>query len=462
MKNKTVKPYATIFIVIASAILVMSLLSMRFLPMQYRLILIFACGALSMLVLLLTKKSIWRYTLGVSMLIIAFGFVLGQQFVDNLSDAKDYEVLEFVVVRRNDVVDADTINKVGYYGHFSKETLADVKKNNEQVAKAELIHYGDTNQLVDDLKSEKIDGILSQSNVLQDIMFFEADFESWAHVSEKIVFQVARPEIVKPVDVTKEPFTVLISGVDLYGDVVTRSRSDMNMIVAVNPTTQSLLSVSLPRDTYIPLGCEDGSLDKLTHAGLYGISCTVKTVENLMDQPINYFVRINFTGLVDIIDILGGVEVYSDNEFTTDSGMHIKKGMNTLDGTQALEFARERYNIESGDLARVANHQALLKGIITKISSSEQMMKIPQLSRYFKDMVDTNLTEDDISKLLSQHLSQNNSWTIHEAILGGTGDMQEVYSLPSDYKYYVYWPNAESLQEIRRQIDDIMTVSEES
>ncbi|WZU00524.1 LCP family protein [Erysipelothrix sp. D19-032] len=191
------------------------------------------------------------------------------------------------------------------------------------------------------------------------------------------------------------------------------------------------MSVSLPRDTYVPLGCEDGSLDKLTHAGLYGISCTVKTVENLVDRPINYFVRINFTGLVDIIDILGGVDVYSDNEFTTDSGMHIKKGMNTLDGTQALEFARERYNIESGDLARVANHQALLKGIITRISSSEHMMKIPQLSRYFKDMVDTNLTEDDISKLLSQHLSQNNSWTIHEAILGGTGDMQEVYSLPS-------------------------------
>ena len=134
------------------------------------------------------------------------------------------------------------------------------------------------------------------------------------------------------INVTQNPFTVYISGIDVYGEISQTSRSDVNMLVTVNPQTKEVIMTTTPRDYYVQLpGVSGESRDKLTHAGIYGIQCSIDTLEQLYDIEIDYYVRVNFTTLRNLVDALGGVNVYSEYEFTThykNGGYEIKKGYN--------------------------------------------------------------------------------------------------------------------------------------
>lgn len=155
-------------------------------------------------------------------------------------------------------------------------------------------------------------------------------------------------EPTQPADQDKDCYTIYISGIDNRGGLIEKSRSDVNIIATLNTSTKQLLLVSTPRDYYVPLSISGGVPDKLTHAGIYGVDVCVDTLEMLYDIEIDYYVRMNFDGFVNIIDALGGITVYSDYEF--DSGAyHFDQGENTLNGEQALVFARERYAFAEGD-----------------------------------------------------------------------------------------------------------------
>ena len=169
-------------------------------------------------------------------------------------------------------------------------------------------------------------------------------------------------------DVTKVPFTVFISGIDTEGSISTTSRSDVNMLVTVNPTTHQILMTSIPRDYYVQLpGISGEYYDKLTHAGLYGADCSMNTLSQLFGIDIDYYAKVNFTTLRDMVNALGGVDLDSRYEFTTISGEYFVEGMNYgVDGSSALAFARERYNLPNGDNDRVINQQIVLKAIINK------------------------------------------------------------------------------------------------
>ena len=157
-------------------------------------------------------------------------------------------------------------------------------------------------------------------------------------------------------DVTEKPFNVYVTGIDTYGSVSTVSRSDVNLIVTVNPKTKQILMTSIPRDCEIELH-KNGKMDKLTHTGIYGVEETISTIEDFLDLDVNYYARTNFSGITNIIDALGGVTVDSDYEFTTRHGnYHIVKGENELDGDKGLCFVRERYNLPSGDYDRGRNN----------------------------------------------------------------------------------------------------------
>ena len=172
---------------------------------------------------------------------------------------------------------------------------------------------------------------------------------------------------------TNEPFTVYISGIDTYGEVTETSRSDVNIIAVVNPKTHQILLITTPRDSYVPLygpssqipEYSQGSLDKLTHAGVYGIETSMETLGKLYDTDINYYVRLNFTSLIDIVDILGGIDVDSEFAFTTgdESGavVEVHEGTNHFDGKQALAFSRERHALEDGDNQRGKNSRLSLQ-----------------------------------------------------------------------------------------------------
>lgn len=253
---------------------------------------------------------------------------------------------------------------------------------------------------------------------------------------------------------TKEPFTVYISGIDTYGEVSETSRSDVNIIAVVNPTTHQILLVTTPRDSFVPLygpDVEQGAMDKLTHAGVYGIETSMETLGALYETDIKYFVRLNFTSLIDIVDILGGVDVYSEYAFTTgdESGciVDVKEGMNHFNGEEALAFSRERHNLDDGDNQRGRNQQAVITGLLKKVISPTMLIRAGSLMNQVSKDVEMNITQDQLNALIRDQLSSNAKWTIQSVDLTGTGGREYCYSA-SDQLLYVAYPDETELANI--------------
>ena len=253
---------------------------------------------------------------------------------------------------------------------------------------------------------------------------------------------------------TKEPFTVYISGIDTYGEVSETSRSDVNIIAVVNPTTHQILLITTPRDSFVPLygpDVEQGAMDKLTHAGVYGIETSMETLGALYETDINYFVRLNFTSLIDIVDILGGVDVYSEYEFTTgtESGciVDVQKGLNHFNGEQALAFSRERHNLEDGDNQRGRNQQAVITGLLKKVITPTMLIRAGSLMNQVSKDVEMNVTQAQLNTLIRNQLSTNAKWSIQSVDLTGEGGRDYCYSA-SDQLLYVTYPDEAALREL--------------
>ncbi len=251
---------------------------------------------------------------------------------------------------------------------------------------------------------------------------------------------------------TKEPFTVYISGIDVYGDVTETSRSDVNIIAVVNPKTHQILLVTTPRDYYVEIpGISKGREDKLTHAGLYGIEASMNTLSQLYETDINYYVRLNFTSLIDIVDILGGVDVYSELAFTTskDSGhvMDVSEGYNHFNGEEALAFSRERQNFADGDNQRGKNQEAVITAMIKKMLSPTMLLKANGILNEVSEDVEMNVTQSQLNSLVKYQLNTNAKWTIKSVAAEGTPANDYCYS-SGDTLLYVTVPDRQSVNEI--------------
>ena len=252
--------------------------------------------------------------------------------------------------------------------------------------------------------------------------------------------------------IIKEPFTVYISGIDVYGDVSETSRSDVNIIAVVNPTTHQILLITTPRDYYIPIpGISDGMNDKLTHAGTYGIDVSMETLGALYETDINYYVRLNFSSLIEIVDILGGVDVYSEYAFTTgwESGyeMEVQQGINHFDGKQALAFSRERHALEGGDNQRGKNQQAVITAMLKKVLSPTMLLKANSIINQVSQDVETNISQGQLNSLVKSQLKSGAKWTIQSVAASGTDGEDYCYSVP-DMPLYGLYPDEEVVNSI--------------
>lgn len=223
-------------------------------------------------------------------------------------------------------------------------------------------------------------------------------------------------------------FVVYISGIDSKNGLVSRSRSDVNILAVVNTATHQILLVSTPRDYYVPLSISGGAKDKLTHAGIYGITASMETMEMLYGIDIDYYVKICFQGVVDIVDALGGVTVYSEYAFTSGSVSFVA-GYNEMDGETALRFARERKAFASGDRQRGKNQMELIKAVIEKAMSPEILTKYSALLAATENTVETSIPYDVIASLVSDQLSTGADWEIITYSVDGTGSSQVPWSL---------------------------------
>lgn len=253
----------------------------------------------------------------------------------------------------------------------------------------------------------------------------------------------------------EEPFNVYISGIDVSGPVATNSRSDVNIIMTVNPNTKKILLTTTPRDYYVQIPDISGEQrDKLTHAGIYGVDASMRTLEQLYGIDISYYARVNFSSLIKIVDTLGGVDVDSDFDFDA-QGYHFQKGMNHLDGDQALAFSRERYSFEDGDNQRGKDQQKVLTAILNKAMSPAILSNASALIADVSDSVQTNMTQEEMAKFIKMQLNDGASWTIESAAASGTGDIQACYS-SGDQPLYVMWPDEAVVQSISAKMNEIL------
>lgn len=311
-----------------------------------------------------------------------------------------------------------------------------------------------------------------QNNEVQAIIYNEAyleiieDEEPGITDTLKVIYEYGIEVAVEvtvaaePVLVSQEPFSVYISGIDVYGSITTNSRSDVNIIATVNPETHQVLLVTTPRDYYVILpGVTGSSKDKLTHAGIYGVDVSMATLEAVYDIELDFYARVNFTSLINMVDALGGISVYSSESFTTTAHegivVDVVEGYNYFTGTEALMFARERYNVSGGDFQRGENQLEVIKGMIEKVTSPSIITSAYDLLDSVSGSLDTNMSTDQIQTLIKNQLTDGAEWTIITMSAEGTTGSEMCYSYSGGELSIVY-PNYDSVAEISEAIQAVL------
>lgn len=333
-----------------------------------------------------------------------------------------------------------------------------LKKAKDKVLKrisVDFKTYDDVSMLKNDFLDSKFEALLIENSILAILTEDDSKLEKSYEVIYEFSIDVETEDITKGVDITKDSFNIYVSGIDTYGAVSSVSRSDVNMVITVNPKTKKILITSIPRDYYVDLAGKDGK-DKLTHAGIYGISTSVGTLEKLLDIKINYYVKVNFTSFVKVIDALGGVSVYSNHNFKTRDGYSFQVGQNNVNGEAALSFVRERKSFSGGDRVRIENQAAMIKAIIDKAVSPAIITKYNSLLKTLGDSFITNLDSEAITEFIKMQINEMPSWDVSNYSLNGHDGSGYTYSYGSQ-KLYVMIPDNDTVINAQHKIREIMT-----
>ena len=286
----------------------------------------------------------------------------------------------------------------------------------------------------------------------------EQEYPDHAQKIKKIYTKELTKTVEAPKSSQNKAFNIYISGIDTYGPISSVSRSDVNIIMTVNQETKKILLTTTPRDAYVPIA--DGGNnqnDKLTHAGIYGVDASIHTLENLYGIDLNYYARLNFTSFLKLIDLLGGVDVNNDQEFTSLHGnYHFPVGNVHLDSERALGFVRERYSLANGDGDRGRNQQKVISAIVQKLTSAEALKNFDDIMQRLQDSVQTNMPPETMVSLVNAQLVSGGKYTVITRDLKGTGRMDlPSYAMP-DSSLYMLEVDPNSLETLKTEIKDIM------
>ena len=258
-------------------------------------------------------------------------------------------------------------------------------------------------------------------------------------------------------DGTDRSFLLYLSGIDVWGATETESRSDVNILMAVNRDTHKVQIVNTPRDYYVPLPVSGGSRDKLTHAGLYGIDNSMGALESLYGVDIDYYVRLNFSGFEAIIDAIGGIDVYSEYDFTVDPIKHYTEGMNHLTGLESLAFVRERKSFAEGDVQRGKDQMEIVKALIGKFTQEETLRSYDQwMDEALRLLYQTNIPSEMMASLMKEQLHDKTEWEIETYYVTGFDSYEYTYSIP-DMEVYVMIPNEDEVAKGGRLLNEVLT-----
>ena len=439
-----------------------NILAFRYLNVMTAAVVILVALASLLLIIYRKAEKFTIFFLTLAILVSSVSFFALQQFVgftshiNSTSNYSEYS-MSVVVLKDSDVhnvtqldgvtgptdTDNDNIQKLIADIKTSQSKELTVEQSNSYLAAYKSLIAGEAKAIV-------------LNSVFENII--ESEYPDYASKIRKIYTKNITKEVAAPKVSKNQSFNVYVSGIDTYGPISSVSRSDVNIIMTVNRETKKILLTTTPRDSYVPIA--DGGnnqKDKLTHAGIYGVDSSIHTLENLYGVDINYYVRLNFTSFLKLIDLLGGVDVYNDQEFTSRHGkFHFPVGNVHLDSEQALGFVRERYSLADGDRDRGRNQQKVIVAIIQKLTSTEALKNYSDIIQGLQDSLQTNMPIETMIDLVNTQLESGGSYKVNSQDLKGTGQMGlPSYAMP-DSNLYMMEIDDSSLAAAKSAIQDVM------
>ena len=477
--KKKVRIFSRVLSFLALIVLVLFLLylyKVNILPMKY---FIAGAGVLGFLELIYLSFALNKR--------IKIGFLIFMDIIAIIAIAaecfagyKIYQTYKFI----DDDMKVEETKDVYYIVVNSESKFSELKSIENKI----VYYYDDTEGEIDKLKQcvtnkvsvifnevENYDELLSDlsKNKEKIILINEGSYSSY--IEENVDIQdkyktLGEVELVKEVevsssdeDITTKPFTFYISGIDTRTkSMPSRSLSDVNMFIVVNPTTRKILMVGVPRDYYVQLHGKKGLKDKLTHAGIVGgLKLSKSTVEDIMDTKADYYARVNFQAVIKLVDAVGGITIYNDQKRSfrcwTDSGCVFKPGNNKVGGRCALAFARERHAYTTGDRHRGENQQQVIRLIVEKLTSSKSLVaNYDKILKALNGSFETNLSTANITSLVQFQLNDMRGWNFITSNLDGTSGNAPTYSYPKS-SLSVMYPNQKTIDTAKAKIKEIMS-----
>lgn len=438
----------SILLVVASFYLLYQLIKINVLPTKLlfliTIIFVLLDAIFALLLCYYTRAVVSKIICVVITLVLVFGSCIGGFYISktgslltNITNVTKHakNTVSVVVKQSSDIknksqlngLSVGTLRTIGTQG--SSKALKELSKDGILMNQSE---YDSLSAMLEAFYKGEVDSIIINESSRSQILDMEsyADFDNNTRVVYQTSYKVENTDKANAVtDITSKPFNVLISGSDTRGGFDENGRSDVIMVATINPKTSTILLTSVPRDFYVTTacdaadGCMQGALDKITHTGIHGTNTTKRTVEQLLGVEINYTFKVGFDTVTDLVDALGGVDVYVEPGYAvTTSTFSVHEGTNHLDGEHALAYARERYSYTEGDRQRTKNQQQVLMGIVNEATKPSVITKYASIMDAMANTFSTTMSNEEISDLIKYQINNNPKWKIEQYMVDGTGD----------------------------------------
>ena len=439
----------TILYTVLVAFLLFIMFNYNFLSFRF-LNIIITIGLLVVLAISIFLQKAKKSTLVTTIILVVFSLislvgVFGfKQMIDitnrmNQTAAFSEVEMSIVVPKDSDIKDVNQLTTVQAPTKVDKnnvDTLMSALKKDKKVD-VKVDDVASYQEAYDNLKSGKSKAMVLSGSYASLLESVDSNYAS--NLKTIYTYKIKKKNNNSAKQVDSKVFNIYISGIDTYGSISTVSRSDVNIIMTVNMNTHKILLTTTPRDAYvkIPGGGAD-QYDKLTHAGIYGVETSEKTLENLYGIKIDYYARINFTSFLKLIDQLGGVTVHNDQAFTSLHGkFDFPVGDIQMNSEQALGFVRERYSLNGGDNDRGKNQEKVISAIVNKLASLNSVSNFTSIVNNLQDSVQTNMSLDTINALANTQLDSGSKFTVASQAVTGTGSTGQLtsYAMPNSSLY---------------------------
>lgn len=447
MKN-ILKIVISILTIILSIICIFTIKGLNMLPNKYFIIFVSIMFLFNLIGLLLYTKKKWLNIIGlvisiITIIISIIGYYYGSETIDYLKHSFNNDSVEIneyglYVLKKNNF----ELNDIKNFGYLNDESAEKVVKELKSRTNAEELSYDDMYTLSSDLKDNKINSMLLDKTYYNMLLDENEISEDEVKLIYSFNIEVKKKVTKQNVD-TLKPFNIFLSGSDARSNyIASKTRSDVNMIISVDPKKKTILLTSIPRDYYVSVYGKTGLKDKLTHAGIYGIDTSVKTVENLFDINIDYYIKVGFSSVIEVVNLIDGIDIESDKAFVSHCGdggaikTNVKKGMNHFNGGEALSYARERYAYALGDRHRILNQQQVLEAVINKVTTDKSiLLKYDKLLKSLSKLYKTNIPSELISLLVKNQLEDMSGYKIERQSVSGSDASMNTYTAPSKKRY---------------------------